>query len=350
MKKKFLLIAIIILSNFLIINAQSFKVRSDEFIQIGYDSYKTLSFGIHNGTPNNGQWAIESGGGGLNIWKPWPSVNDGNYKLFIRDDNGYVGIGRYPSFKLDVNGDIATYGVFRISSDKRLKTDIKPLYSSLEKLIQLNGVSYKKSLPKLDINQFKSQSEQSEIKRKTFLADYERSIQDSKMVDNFGFVAQELQILFPELVSADNNGYLTIDYVSLIPVIIEALKEVHSEIDNLKSKLESSPNGKSLNSYSNTSEINNQVKKELNVAKLYQNTSNPVNVKTEIKYYLPEGSNSFFLGIYDLNGNQIKRVENLSFGYNSVIINNSELSPGIYIYSLIIEGQEVDTKRMILSN
>lgn len=65
-----------------------FKIRNDAFIQIGYDSYKTLSFGKETNSPNNGRFAIEYWDSyqGLNFWRPWPTANYGDFSLFLRSD------------------------------------------------------------------------------------------------------------------------------------------------------------------------------------------------------------------------------------------------------------------------
>lgn len=51
---------------------------------------------------------------------------------------------------------------------------------------------------------------------------------------NHGVIAQEVQKEFPEMVLKDSDGYLRVDYIQLIPVIIEAIRELKSEIDELK--------------------------------------------------------------------------------------------------------------------
>ena len=58
----------------------------------------------------------------------------------------------------------------------------------------------------------------------------------------FGFIAQDFQKIFPELIYEDSKGYLSIDYVSMIPVLIEAIKTQQIQIEDLKKQLESITN------------------------------------------------------------------------------------------------------------
>ena len=347
MKNVFLATALVVFG-FLDSNGQSFRVRGDNAIQVGYRSYKYLTFGVESSPHNNGQWAIEHWEGGFNFWKPWPSSNYGNYKLFIKDD-GNVGIGHVPSYKLDVHGDIVARGRFRVSSDKRLKKEIKPLYGSLDKLLKLNGVSYKKILPPKEYQKGKLLAGIDDVvKQKTILGDTASTKSDEELEKNFGFVAQELEEIFPELVDQDEDGYLNVDYVSLVPVLVEALKEIQLEVDTLRAlnaKVLASKSGGS--SFVPTSK-SHVLSETLSEAKLYQNNPNPFNVDTEIKYYLPQEVDKAFIGIYDLNGKQLRLVEVNDRGYSSQLISGSELHPGIYIYVLIADGQRIDSKQMIL--
>jgi hypothetical protein len=57
-----------------------------------------------------------------------------------------------------------------------------------------------------------------------------------------------------------------------------------------------------------------------------------------------------FIGIYDLNGTQIKLEEIHLSGKGSVSIEPNELKPGMYLYSLIVDNKLVDTKTMVLTN
>lgn len=96
--KKMILIAGILFAKMNVqaqLNGQ-FKIRNDAFIQIGYQGYKTLTFGNNNLTsPNNGRFALEYCDGcktpGFNLWKPWPDPLASNYLFFV-SDLGNVGL------------------------------------------------------------------------------------------------------------------------------------------------------------------------------------------------------------------------------------------------------------------
>lgn len=54
----------------------------------------------------------------------------------------------------------------------------------------------------------------------------------------YGVIAQEVQKEFPEMVQIQENGYLAVDYIQLIPVMIEAIKELKEEVDVTKSLIQ----------------------------------------------------------------------------------------------------------------
>ena len=51
-----------------------------------------------------------------------------------------------------------------------------------------------------------------------------------------------------------------------------------------------------------------------------------------------------------MQGSQIKSYEIHERGNSSITIHGSELEPGMYLYTLVVDGQETDTKRMILTD
>jgi Chaperone of endosialidase len=214
-----------------------FKIRTDAFIQIGYENYKTLAFGQSTGYPNNGGFAIEYWTGGLNFWKPWPTQGNGNYNLFLRDD-GNVAIGEYgdANYKLSVPGKIRASSYIVYPSDKTLKSNIAPLSNALNKLLLLQPVTYNLNyqLPKYNNVDTTGMSLE---KRKTMENDAVVKIPEESRI---GLIAQDVQTVFPQLVVKDDKGKLGVNYMDLIPVLIEAIKEQQKQIDALKALIVSS--------------------------------------------------------------------------------------------------------------
>ncbi len=109
-----------------------------------------------------------------------------------------AGVGGTSIFKGSVSAPSFLY-----SSDKSLKTNIVPIPNALERLQQLNGVSF--------------------------------NWKDTGRADD-GLIAQDVEKVFPELVSTDSAGLKSVEYGNLVGVLVEAIKEQQKQIDELKSK------------------------------------------------------------------------------------------------------------------
>ncbi len=128
-------------------------------------------------------------------------------------------------FKFEV--DVYAKGVL-LSSDERFKENIKPLGKKLDKLKQLKGVSYNyKNTTKVpyESNNDLTEKEQADI-------DFMNNVEKNDRT-RIGFLAQDVESLFPELVEEDKEGYKYVDYVGLIPVLVESVKEQQEQIDEL---------------------------------------------------------------------------------------------------------------------
>lgn len=345
-KNIFLILVLIFAIN---ANAQ-LKVNADGSLSTGYTGYGDLNMGSNGYTSNGtvwGKWAFEIWGENLNIWKPWPSANngEGNYYMFLTP-SGAIGVGKVPTHQseicLDVKGKVYSYG-FELTSDERLKTEIKPLTDKLDKLYQLNGKSYKK-------HDVEDEFTLSDIKddKGNIIKKYEKS-KNKKSHENaeFGFLAQELMTVYPELVTKDTLGYFYVNYIGLIPVLVEALKDQKAQIDALTAIVSKSNSGPKKVGASITTNITET--DALTYPILYQNIPNPFNMATTIGFSLPTSIGSASVYVYDMNGVQLKSYSITERGKGNITIQGSEFIAGMYLYALIADGKVIDTKRMILT-
>lgn len=264
------------------------------------------------------------------LWSP----GDCNRLLRIYDEDGMV-----------EKAYIDSYGNYVKNSDRRRKENIKKLnsISALEGIKKLNGVKYnfKSELKEYEAPELLEEKVNGKTVNVTTNEVKEKNNEAKKY---YGFIAQEVEEVFPEVVSTDQNGYKFMDYTEVVPILVEAIKELAEELNELKIKNGSIKYLKTTNlgySQGDGSEL-------VIRAELYQNSPNPFKENTEIKYYLPENVTSAAIYIYDMQGRQIKSVP-VSEGTSSIIIDGADLYAGMYFYSLIVDGKEIDTKRMILT-
>lgn len=83
-------------------------------------------------------------------------------------------------------------------------------------------------------------------------------------------------------------------------------------------------------------------------AYLLQNAPNPFSATSEIRYFVPEGLNAT-LEIRDIKANLIKAYDLDVDGYGKVNIGDQIIGSGTYIYSLVVNGETIDSKVMILT-
>ena len=258
------------------------------------------------------------------------------------------------------NGNAWLAGSLQQTSDQRLKTNIKPLQSSMQKLQQLNGYTY----------------------------NWKDKTKDND--EQIGLIAQEVQKVFPQLVKPNPNGDLSVNYIGLIPVLLEGIKEQQSkmivkeeivqslqaematvkmqmnvkdktiskqlqQIEQLQSQVSSIIQTLSTMKYAqeaccNTAQAKsikqNEIVENVEVPVLEQNAPNPVSNTTVIKYKLPSWVKEAQLIITDAKGRNLKVINLNGKLKGQVTLSSGTLAPGTYFYSLVTNGKKADTKQM----
>ena len=157
---------------------------------------------------------------------------------------------------------------------------------------------------------------------------------------HYALDADRLEETFPDLVYVREDGSKVINYMEMIPLLVQSINELKQELDAVKSDSKAmtrSVSGKSADfNATATSNV------------LYQNTPNPFKEQTTIRFSLADGVQDAFICIFDMTGKTIKKLP-ISSGMDSVSIGGYELGEGMFLYSLIVNGQVIDTKRMVIS-
>jgi hypothetical protein len=136
-----------------------------------------------------------------------------NTTVMTLTNAGNVGIGTTsPSYTLHVNGSVAGTSAYNNLSDKRYKKDILPIENALDKILALNGVTF----------------------------NWDKEATDMNLDDNnhIGLLAQDVEEILPQAVTTgmDENETKSVAYTDIVPVLIEAIKELKAEIEILKNK------------------------------------------------------------------------------------------------------------------
>lgn len=316
-------------------------VAGDEF----YSSLKLLAEGSTSSEGDNGfellyddeyqefslfRRNLADGSGEVVTW-----YSDGDMELFGNLD---VDGDLYVDGDGEIRGDLDVNGTF-INSDKRFKKQIKQIDSPLESLQRVNGVSYA-------------------FRNKEFAA---RNFSKKRTL---GLIAQEVETVFPMLVKEDETGYKSVNYDGFIPVLIEATKEQQQLIDQQKETLKNQSQqlvnlqqqinelkgvvAKLLAAPAAPKKTNNYRLPLLQKATLGQNQPNPFNETTLIDYYLPQNVQNAKIQVTALDGKVLGEVFIREKGKGQVNIQAHTYPAGTYYYSLMVDGQVLETKKMVL--
>lgn len=294
--------------------------------------YSAAIWGVSCGSSKTNYGVIGSvnGSNGAGIYgTTWSSFGPQLYGSYA----GYFSGATY------VDGNLTATALYNLS-DMRLKHNITLLSESagtkgnaIDNLLKLNVISYNLENPAKEEKHF-SQS--------NHFKDSEGPSEEELNRLHYGVSAQELQEIYPDLVLEGQDGYLAVNYVELVPILIRSIQELKQELDDMRSE----GNAKATRSESGQEKDGALPSPNENI--LYQNSPNPFKEQTIIRFKLASDVQDASICIFDLNGRMLKKMP-ISSGMDSVSIGGYELGEGMFLYSLIVNGQEMDTKKMVIS-
>jgi hypothetical protein len=170
--------------------------------------------GINNTSP---AYKLDVSGNARLTFSGYSVLYEGS--VFYPAYGSYVSLGSYSNYWYSL---YAYYPYFftapYIFSDISIKKDIISIPTVSEKIKLLKPVSYK-------LNPVLPDNTPEDIRGKIY-----NTIQ-------YGFIAQEIQKVFPDLVAIGEDGLMSIQYNGLIPVLVKALQEQQSQIEELLSRV-----------------------------------------------------------------------------------------------------------------
>ncbi len=273
--------------------------------------------------------------------------------------------GYYLYYPANIQGIYAAY--FSGSTNISGRATVQEIYTPADERLNDNvsSVETKKgeittldNLLKMDVLEFNMKSREKTTESKSGVTmpeeakeSYEQLKKEEKEMysrRHFGLSAKELEKVYPNLVLKGQDGYQYINYTELVPILIRSIQELKAELDEIKSK-DTKVKKARATSFEEDEDIDFKDATSIPaMATLAQNTPNPFSERTTIRFTLPENAQNAFIYIFDMSGKMQKQIP-VDSSMESVIIEGYELRAGMYIYSLVIGGKEIDTKRMILS-
>lgn len=272
----------------------------------------------------------ESIGQGLDMFGVKGIANDGLHNIGVYGYAGNPGLSFTAAGYFE--GDVYAGGLY-VFSDRKLKTDIKPMENSLAQIMKLKPSYYS----------FKKDNYK------------DMGLSNGRQL---GLIADEVKQVFPELVKEavhtakydkDTRKKLSpevkfeaVNYGGLIPVLVSSVQEQQKQIEDQQKQIDD------LKEIIKQLVEDKGIKTSLGVS-LQQNTPNPTANVTNIRYNVPENTKTAQLVMFDISGKTIRQIQLNSFPNGIINVDVAGLANGTYAYSIMVDGKLHHTRKMVVS-
>jgi trimeric autotransporter adhesin len=270
-------------------------------------------------------------------------------------------------------------------SDGGYKNNVKEDVAGLDFILKLRPVSYNLDVHKLAADLQEDLTRAEDGSKATAVPDEitQKSRDEKAAIRYTGFVAQEVEATVNELGVAfsgvdapvNKSGHYGLRYSDFVVPLVKAVQEQQAQIealspegmDALREEL-SELRAENVRLQGQINDIISQleilgvdVSQSMGYginhsqqqyfsgnARLEQNSPNPFHENTVIRYFLPEGTQRAQILITDMAGTQVMALPLELQGAGQVLIHGGSLTTGTYVYTLVVDGRKVESKRMIL--
>ncbi len=216
--------------------------------------------------------------------------------------------------------NIVVANVFN-QSDARAKKNVTNVKSGLVSLLQLRPVSYNWA----DKPASKASAATDSIQMPS----------DTQDRLQYGFLAQEVEEILPDLVLTEENGSKSVNYIAMIPLLVQSVKELQSTVEKQALVIEQLQ-GAVMTKYKTVDAGN----------KIVSCSPNPTNGNFTVELQLSNASAEALLTISDMCGNKQQIIE-VNNAQSNISVDASSLKQGVYIVSLYVNNTLADSCRLI---
>jgi len=248
------------------------------------------------------------------------------------------------NFRLQIFGNAIANDWYTFS-DSSIKENVAPITNVMSQLMKINPIEYNYKSVKLSANTIDSNLKEVDSNIAYPTTDPKR---------RYGFTAQQVKRVFPNLEEEFTENIGVVNYVGFIPLLLGGVQEQQKSIDTLRITIDSlnlqiqnlreeiiAWKGRSID----TTNQNN--------TKLFQNNPNPFNGNTTISYFIDENIaiSSATIEVRNIMGNlQTTLTLGDRSGLGSIDYDGSLLTQGYYIYTLKLNGSIRDSKMFLKEN
>lgn len=152
----------------------------------------------------------------------------------------------------------------------------------------------------------------------------EEPIQTKLSSVSYGLAADQLKEVYPELVYEDKDGNYSINYVEMVPILVQAINELSAKVEALEA--------------------------ERGNSKAIKARSSSMDVADNVNLSIPAKAQKIQLNIYDLSGKQVRTMDVNGSGDVRLSTYTKGLSAGTYAYSLIVDGKVRFSRKVIVQH
>lgn len=139
---------------------------------------------------------------------------------------------------------------------------------------------------------------------------------------SYGLAADQLKEVYPELVYEDMDGNYSINYIEMVPILVQAINELSAKLEALEAERDN--------------------------PKAIKAKSSQMDIADNVKLSIPDKAQKIQLNIYDLSGKQVRATDVNESGNINLSAYTKGLPTGTYAYSLIVDGKKQKARKIMV--